>query len=642
MLNLIEFLIYVNGKVSVNMLRKRVKGIISKGTDTIYIYDNVVFDDLRTLCNIAKVGDSFNDIRKNIKIDGIQLDTVLRNFGAKPISRKKYNFIKDKYGYEYFTLGTQKLVNKVFGDELGISPSAILRKRGLTVISDFTKDTLRVVEQNADDNFVYNSKAYDNGYIKDHFGNLYDSAEDLCTFYGLPIEEFNERLKLGWSLKDVLTVPKKQELYKDKRQKSLEFKQFLGYSAEKQIYIDPLGNKFYTMWDYFNYWRIDSRVVKHRYDLGYSLLESLCYKKITNVEYKGKVYKTLDIFCEIFHINRIKGELLYLMNKGKTLEEALTSAFNGKRLLPVFKQSEINSFLSYTKETGYFMDYIGNKFLSREDMLNYWDVDLSSVIKTRLKGNSLFLCLAEKHIVDHKDISYSSLEELCNTYNVTAEEIEKGSKEGKLLGEILTSRWNIEENGRTCTYRGVAYKDMTHLCNELGLNTPVMYHYIKEGFDIESAIAYSKMNKKNENIGKDNVNVSEVNTEKGDNLTKEEIIVLSKKYAINYKGIVYNSLAQLCREYNMGYYVVTRRLNLGWSMEYALETPVKQYKGVGRPCEDHEEVDNTRNIDTLDTAENTDDTTETIDDTTDNSIEEMIDDIRKNAQKYKARQGLTV
>lgn len=42
---------------------------------------------------------------------------------------------------------------------------------------------------------------------KDHLGNMYSSITDMCRFYKITRSTYKNRIKLGWSLKDTLTIP---------------------------------------------------------------------------------------------------------------------------------------------------------------------------------------------------------------------------------------------------------------------------------------------------------------------------------------------------------------------------------------------------------------------------------------------------
>lgn len=43
--------------------------------------------------------------------------------------------------------------------------------------------------------------------VEDHLGNVFETQRELCDFYGIPRQAFYKRLKNGWDIKDVLSIP---------------------------------------------------------------------------------------------------------------------------------------------------------------------------------------------------------------------------------------------------------------------------------------------------------------------------------------------------------------------------------------------------------------------------------------------------
>ena len=49
--------------------------------------------------------------------------------------------------------------------------------------------------------------------ISDHIGNTFDSIESMCRYYDIPRTTYRRRLERGWELKDILTIPKRETGY---------------------------------------------------------------------------------------------------------------------------------------------------------------------------------------------------------------------------------------------------------------------------------------------------------------------------------------------------------------------------------------------------------------------------------------------
>lgn len=65
---------------------------------------------------------------------------------------------------------------------------------------------------------------------------------------------------------------------------------------------------------------------------------------------------------------------------------------------------------------------------------------------------------------------------------------------------------------------------------------------------------------------------------------------------ITYNGKDYVSIKQLCEDLNIGYSMVVQRLKLGWSVEEAVETPLKRHRNGMKITYNKKEYPSLRNL----------------------------------------------
>lgn len=93
----------------------------------------------------------------------------------------------------------------------------------------------------------------------DHLGNEFKTNKEMCEYYEINIDAFDKRInKLGWSLKDALTIPVRK--------------------AHRGMYHDHLGNKFKTLKELCDLYNIKERTYFNRLKKGLSLKDTLTMK----------------------------------------------------------------------------------------------------------------------------------------------------------------------------------------------------------------------------------------------------------------------------------------------------------------------------------------------------------------------------
>lgn len=103
---------------------------------------------------------------------------------------------------------------------------------------------------------VNSGSRYDN--VVDHLGKHYESISDMCRHYNIKYSSLKNRLLIGWSLKDSLTVPIKP----DRCLKAKEIE-------------DHLGNKYNSITSMCKHYGISCHTYKDRMIAGWSLEKAL-------------------------------------------------------------------------------------------------------------------------------------------------------------------------------------------------------------------------------------------------------------------------------------------------------------------------------------------------------------------------------
>lgn len=104
-------------------------------------------------------------------------------------------------------------------------------------------------------------------------------------------------------------------------------------------------------------------------------------------------------------------------------------------------------------------------------------------------------------------------------------------------------------------HRGIEYDSVYAMCSYYGISVDTFYHRRYRGMSLRDAL--------------------ERPTSGISHFAKE---------CKDHKGNVYDSRGMMCRYYNISYSCFNSRINAGWSLKDALETPLH---GFNRKCQDH-------------------------------------------------------
>ena len=134
----------------------------------------------------------------------------------------------------------------------------------------------------------------------DHLGNTFPSIKDMCVYYNIAKNTFDNRIKKGCSLKEALT-------------KHLQ--------ETNKSCTDHLGNTFPNVKAMCKHYNVDTATFKQRCETGYSIEEALSIIPIINFKTKN-LQLTQNLFIK--EVKAKKRKTLYAICIYNSIETLLT------------------------------------------------------------------------------------------------------------------------------------------------------------------------------------------------------------------------------------------------------------------------------------------------------------------------------
>ena len=148
--------------------------------------------------------------------------------------------------------------------------------------------------------------------------------------------------------------------------------------------------------------------------------------------------------------------------------------------------------------------------------------------------------------ITYKGVEYSSIKALCEKYKISYAMVSQRLKKGLSIEEAIETPLKKHRNGITVVYKGKEYQSIRSLANKKNIPYHVVQMRVKKGMSIEDAI----------------------DTPVGE--------LMGNK--VEFKGKVYSSFSKLCKAYNISSSIAISRINMGWSLEKTLTTPIRKTK----------------------------------------------------------------
>jgi hypothetical protein len=432
----------------------------------------------------------------------------------------------------------------------------------------------------------------------DHLGNEYDNQKLLCEAYGINDATFRRRLKMGWSMENVLTTP-----VQNTEVETRGCEQISGQVDKK--YIDHLGNEYLSQKDMCNAYDIDPSTFRDRLKRGWSLEKALTspitqirlkedgisrpVKDLTCNDHLGNTYSSFSEMCRAY--GKASRTVRDRLKKGCDLQTALTAQY------------------AVSGETS--TDHLGNTYLSFADMCRAYGKNPTTV-KGRLKrGCDLERALTLEYYMsdtgyerdksectDHLGNIYDNVADMCRHYGISANTYKARIRRGMDVKTALTSRNKVAVDKNVTDHLGNAYENYDEMAKVYGLAAQTIKNRLYSGMTLEQALTTPPKNPGNTRTpgkyvinGKEYDNAGDIEREFGikrstfsrrlqQGMTPEEAVqsdVIFHKprntKIIDHKGREFRNLYDACQFYKIPYGTVFARLKAGWTQEEALRIP---------------------------------------------------------------------
>ena len=210
------------------------------------------------------------------------------------------------------------------------------------------------------------------------------------------------------------------------------------------------------------------------------------------VDHLGKEYNSVKEMCDAWGVSY---DIFYTRRKrGYSLESSL---------LKKEDHNKKGNNLSYSRLKTPCVDHLGKEYSSIKEMCDVWGVLPATFYIRKKNGHSIEECLTgvPKNVkvarvyLDHKGLEYSSLEDLCNTYNVTVSMYRKRKYAGWDLEKILTTPVTKEVRD----HEGNVFNTVNEMCVYWNTDYMVYYRLKNSGHTLEECLTYRAHKKKKSN-----------------------------------------------------------------------------------------------------------------------------------------------
>lgn len=358
---------------------------------------------------------------------------------------------------------------------------------------------------------------------KDHLGNIYSSKADMCRFYKISVQVYNNRIAKGLSIKDALTKPVIRKIVKCE---------------------DHLGNTYNKLSDMLNVYNISIAQYYNRIKLGWDIEKILTTQENAACKpVNDHTGKNFDSIVEMVNYWGIS-ESLYKsrMSRGWSLEKTLTTP-----LLKNYREINIDGIIFES-----LTDFISELGISKSCYQLYK--------KQGLSDKAIYdMCMSfrkgmrnRKALCTINNIPYYNIRKIPRPANVSLEMLKEIIKEN---GHITQD--DIETLGYKYSFidhKGKAFATQKQCAEYYGISEGMLIGRLNAGWSLEDALTFPKQ---------------EHNSITTDHLGNE-----------------FDSFNQMCRFYNINPTTVNSRLkDSNFTLEEALTLPRKMYIGEYRVSE---------------------------------------------------------
>lgn len=313
-------------------------------------------------------------------------------------------------------------------------------------------------------------------------------------------------------------------------------------ACNKHPVKDHLGHEFGSFEQMCRYWRIDQATVRRRLKEGYSLARALTEVVMTSSirngvkckDHLGKEFKQQAAMCRYWRIPC--SVFRYRINTKKmSIEEALTS--------PV-KQTYDPVYTKRGKLVGYGMQNQANELgLTSQQLKNRLEkgIGKNKLSQPLVNGRS-------KKCKDHLGQKFDQLEDMCRQHNISVAAFNYRLQQGYSVEDALTLPLN---HGKTVVVGDKVYSSISSACKDNNIDPQTYTYRLQQGLSVEDALSPERLRMR-EALG---------------------------KQCEDHLGNKYIQTKQMCDHYGIQLQTYMKRIQRGYSVKDALETPVRQKKG---------------------------------------------------------------
>ena len=349
--------------------------------------------------------------------------------------------------------------------------------------------------------------------VTDHLGNVFNSKADMCRHYEIRDALFDARIKAGKTVKEAL----------------------LGVDEESEFTVeDHLGNKYKNVSEMCSAYGVRLDSYCHRKKRGWTLEEALVGRRNTEqvTDHKGNSFPDINEMCLEYGVQR--NTYTRRINNGWTVEEALTGV----------------------KKDAVIYDHLGNMFLTQKDMCESYGIKLGTFRVRMRNGYTLEEALTTpvsksspskgnkpkpvkpKPVTDHLGNEYPGKKEMCQAYGIRVGTFNQRIKSGKSLEEALTRTPSMITTNIPCQdHLGNCYNSQVEMARAYGLTKEQFIARKRQGWDVKRILTTP---------------------------------VNGNRKAVEFNGISYASMKELCKKNGLNYDAFVHRTNAGMSIEEAV------------------------------------------------------------------------
>ena len=431
--------------------------------------------------------------------------------------------------------------------------------------------------------------------VTDHQGVSYPDVEEMCLEYGVQKATYLNRISKGWTAEEALTGVKKDA-----------------------VLYDHLGNMFLTQKEMCESYGIKLVTFRARIKSGFTLEEALTTaigaprkgSSKTVTDHLGNTYPSIKEMCVAYTVNASTYQCR--IRNGCTVEEALTG--KRKKLVQPSSHNPPSASKHETKKGNELpkkaknavIDHLGNEYGSTLEMCRAYGIRVDT-FKYRLKrGSTLEDALTRVPSMvttnipcqDHLGNQYISQAEMARAYGLTKEQFIARKRNGWDIERILTTPISGGRNSNSFELNGVSYSSKKEFCEKNGLNYDTFIHRTNAGMSIEEALAAASGERPSRSAavvdhkGNSFSTIKKMCAHYGvavrtykyrlaqgwgleAALTKSiDTTSIVQKSVIDYKGVQFKSIAEMCSTYGLRVATYKYRIAHGWDIEQALTIPL--------------------------------------------------------------------